>query len=144
MELRVTRRPSSRFISARQLSSRWARPASTEIACTSPVRSGANSGSKLSLPERFFSASISSSTSVSTPVPMLRAPVASDSPAASAGDHVAHIYVVAGLGAVAEDLGTASLLEEAAEDRDHAGLAERVLAGAVDVAEPQRDAGQPV
>ena len=34
--------------------------------------------------------------------------------------------------------------QQAAEDRDHAGLAERVLARAVDVAEPQAIAGEPV
>ena len=59
-------------------------------------------------------------------------------------DHVAHIYVVAGLGAVAEDGRPPAVAQQAAEDRDHAGLAERVLARAVDVAEPQGDAGEAV
>src|SRR6476469_7154173 len=59
-------------------------------------------------------------------------------------DNVAHIYVVAGLLAVAEDGRLLALAQAAAEDRDHAGLAERVLARAVDVAEPQWHAGKSV
>jgi hypothetical protein len=59
-------------------------------------------------------------------------------------DDVAHVHVVARLLAVAEDLGSPALQQRAAEDRDHPGLAERVLAGAVDVAVAQRDRRQPM
>ncbi len=59
-------------------------------------------------------------------------------------DDVADVYVVAGLAAVAEDGRAPAGAQQAAEDRDHARLAERVLARAVDVAEPQRDGREPV
>src|SRR5206468_12492745 len=48
------------------------------------------------------------------------------------------------LAAVAVDPGRAAVAQEAHEDRDHAGLAVRLLAGAVDVAEAERDVARPV
>ena len=141
---RVRRRPSARPISARQSSSAAARAGSIVIRCTSPLRGGANSGSKLDSLE-LAEPPASSSTSVSTPVPTLIAPVAFDAGRGERGaDDVAHIYVVPGLAAVAEDRRPFAGLQLAAEDRDHAGLAERVLARAVDVAEPQAHAREPV
>ena len=59
-------------------------------------------------------------------------------------DHVAHVHVVAGLGSVAEHGRRLRGAQPAAEDRDHARLTERVLAGPVDVAETQVDAREPV
>ncbi len=50
---------------------------------------------------------------------------------------VAHVDVVARLEAVAEDLGALAVEQAAAEDGHHAGLAVRVLARAVDVAQAQ-------
>jgi tetratricopeptide (TPR) repeat protein len=58
--------------------------------------------------------------------------------------HVAHEHVVAGLQAVAEDRRRSALEQLAAEDGDHARLAERVLARPVDVAVAQRDRAEPV
>src|SRR5262245_12101573 len=55
--------------------------------------------------------------------------------------HVVDIDVVARLLAVAEDHGLPAVDDSAAEDRDDAGLAERVLARAVDVAVAERDGG---
>ena len=82
---------------------------------------------------------------VSSSVPMFTAPVASESPAAMiACDEVADVDVVARLRAVAEHLRPAAGEVLAAEDRDHAGLAVRVLARAVDVAEAQRHRRQAV
>ena len=52
--------------------------------------------------------------------------------------HVAHVHVVAALGPVAEDPAFTSLEELPEEDRHHAGLTMRILAGSVDVAEPKR------
>src|SRR5918994_4922452 len=54
--------------------------------------------------------------------------------------HVVDVDVVARLGALAEDRGTAPVAREVAEDRHHAGLQSRVLARAVDVAESGDDA----
>ena len=109
-----------------------------------PSRGGANSGSK-SPPPSSPRRAASSSTSVSIPVPTLIAPGRLRLRRRQRRrDHVAHIYVVAGLAAVAEDRRPAALLQPAAEDRDHPGLAERVLARAVDVAEPQAHAGEAV
>src|SRR4051794_12795262 len=61
--------------------------------------------------------------------------------------HVGHVHVVARLLAVAEDRAGLALEQLAAEDRDHAGLAERVLSRAVDVPvtkRHRREAVQPV
>ena len=54
------------------------------------------------------------------------------------GDDVRDVDVVARLAAVAEDRRLAAVGEAAAEDRDHAGLPERVLARPVDVAVAER------
>src|SRR5829696_907720 len=58
--------------------------------------------------------------------------------------HVVHKDVVARLLAASEDRGPATVEDLPAEDRDHAGLAERVLARAVDVAVAQRHRGESV
>src|SRR5829696_4405800 len=59
-------------------------------------------------------------------------------------DHVLDEYIVARLLAAAEDRGSAALEQLPAEDRDHAGLAERVLARAVHVAVAERHRREPV
>src|ERR687895_2852251 len=59
-------------------------------------------------------------------------------------DDVADVDVVARLPPVAEDGGPLAVEELAAEDGDDAGLAEGVLAGAVDVAVAERDGGEAV
>src|SRR5439155_21473480 len=59
-------------------------------------------------------------------------------------DDLVHIYIVARLPPVAEDGRLSPVAELAAEDRDHPGLAQRVLAGAVDVAEPKAHGREPV
>ena len=58
--------------------------------------------------------------------------------------HVAGVDVVARLAAVAEDARRPALGQRAEEDRDHAGLAVRVLPRPVDVAVAQRDVPRPV
>ena len=86
-----------------------------------------------------------SSTEVSSSVPRFIAPPASLSPARTiAADEIADVDVVARLLAVAEDLRRLALAQLAAEDRDDARLAVRVLARAVDVAEAQRHRRKPV
>jgi hypothetical protein len=59
-------------------------------------------------------------------------------------DDVVDVDVVACLLAVSEDRGPAAVQHLAAEDRDHAGLAERVLPRAVDVAVAERDGRESV
>ena len=59
-------------------------------------------------------------------------------------DHVLHEHIVAGLAAVAEDGHRLAGQQPVAEDGHHPGLAVRVLAGPVDVAEAQADRLQPV
>src|SRR6476619_2221758 len=59
-------------------------------------------------------------------------------------NHVPYIYVVAGLLAVAEHGRPSAGAQATAEDRDHARLAERVLARSIDVAQPQAHAGEAV
>src|SRR3954469_11403728 len=59
-------------------------------------------------------------------------------------DDIAHVDVVARLAAVTVDPGAPALHQPAAEDRDHASLAERVLARAVDVPIAQRDGAHAV
>src|SRR5438552_1127862 len=59
-------------------------------------------------------------------------------------DDVADEHVVAPLAAVAVERRAPAVHEPAAEDRDHAGLAERVLTRAVDVAVAERDGAEAV
>ena len=79
-------------------------------------------------------------------VPMLKRLAARGTPSAArlAAHHVGHVHVVAGLRAVAEDQRRLAREQLAEEDRDHAGLAVRILARPVDVAVAERDVARPV
>jgi hypothetical protein len=131
--LRVIWRPLGREVRGCQWRSVSAREGSIVTRWTSPVRGGANRGSK-EPPSRSASSLTRWRTSVSIPVPTLRAPLAVESAGGEhRRDHVSYEDVIARLAAVAVDGRRSSGAEQAAEDRDHAGLPERVLTGAVDV-----------
>ncbi len=129
--------PSSNDVSAAKPSSRSARPASRTLRCSSPSRGGSNTGS-MSTPEARRQASKSSSTDVATPVPTLKTPVGRSSARHRHRRDVAHVDVVALLGAVAEDVRRLPAGQEAEEDGDDAGLAVRILTGPEHVAVAKR------
>ena len=122
-----------------QPSSAFAREQSSAMWRTSPGRSGACSGSKPSCAcgaqrlDQVEHAGLPAGADVERAARLrLRG--------LQVGLHdVADVHVVARLEAVAEHRRAPALEQLAAEDRDHAGLAERVLARAVDVAVAQRD-----
>ena len=129
--------PSPSGTCARQSSRSSARSTSRQERATSPVRDGLCSAATPIAVTR-------SRTVVSTPgADVHRAGRLGVRGGEEAGHDVAHVDVVARLGAVAEHGHGPALGRRAREDRDHARLAVRVLARAVDVAEPQRHRREP-
>ena len=136
-------RPWSRSTCASQPSSAFVRDGSSAMCWTSPVRAGRWSASN-PLSDCAASASTMSSTLVATPRPTLKAPRRRSRPPAGWRPRRRPRRRSRASAAVAEDLRPSAVEQLAAEDRDHPGLAERVLARAVDVAVAQRDGRQPV
>ncbi len=141
----VRRRPSASSTSGAQSSSVRARVTSRQLRAISPARAGANS--RL---ERTVGVGGQAGDDVEHRALLARADVVL-AVGVVVGQHgedrahdVADVDVVARLGAVAVDRRLLAGLQLAAEDRDHARLAQRVLAGPIDVAQPHRRAAQAV
>ena len=118
---------------------------STALRMTSPGRSGACSSSKARRRRRARAARPPARPRWSrSRCRCCRRPPSPSGGGEVGGDDVADVDVVARLQAVAERDRRAALDELAAEDRDDAALAVRVLARAVDVRVAQRDRRQPV
>ena len=138
-------RPSPNSTRARQSRSRRARPASSELCSISPGRACAKRGSKFVRdvrPDRLDD--VEDGAPSSRPEVVGAFGVRTLEQAEQPVDDVVDVDVVARLPAAAVHRRGEALNGEAAEDRDNAGLAERILPRSIDVAGSRRYASEPV